>query len=206
MEEPSGQFLGTRKLVIMEEPSQLLLAQCDHELELPEAQADPETQLQPQPEPHLQPPPPMQPAAPADSAFELPTVDTASLMPGMPNLPVVHQASLRRTLSSYGSQRPARPAAINEALLRLLAEAYGRMVEAGGAAEASGATAAAAMTDEEIESWLRRLLELSAQPGSNTVAALHSSMRSAHYWLRLSDVYSALLYLRQKYGVVAEEG
>ncbi len=86
--------------------------------------------------------------------------------------------------------RASRPVAINnEALLRLLAEAYAQMMAGSGAA----------MSDDDVERWLRQLLTLSAQPGSDTVVALHRSLRADHSWLRLSDVYSVLLYLRQKY-------
>jgi hypothetical protein len=96
-------------------------------------------------------------------------------------------------------RRPHRPAAINnEALLRLLAGAYAQMM----AEDGSGA----AMSDDEVERWLRQLLALSAQPGSDTVVALHRSLREDHSWLRLSDVYSALLYLRQKYAGPGGQG
>jgi hypothetical protein len=140
----------------------------------------------------------------AESAAEPPSGEGSSAVQ-MPTSPL-QQAALRRTLTSRSSQRLARPAAINnEALLRLLAEAYGHMMADAVAADAPSRDAAsAAMSEDDVERWLKQLLALSVHPGSNTVAALHRSLRDDHSWLRLSDVYSALLYLRQKYGGVQE--
>jgi hypothetical protein len=133
---------------------------------------------------------------PEPATMLMPAASDQGLSPGQ------EQRPLRRALTRADTARLARPAAINnEALLRLLAEAYGRMM----ASNAGGSSPAAAMSDEEIEQWLKQLLALSVQAGSNTVVALHHSLRDDHSWLRLSDVYSALLYLRHKYGGVQEE-
>ncbi len=87
-----------------------------------------------------------------------------------------------------------RPTGIdNEQLLRMLGEAYGQMMQE------SDKETSQDMTDAEVEAWLQQLLQLyDSQQGSGTVSALHGSLKEQHSWLRLGDVYSALLYLKSK--------
>jgi hypothetical protein len=53
-----------------------------------------------------------------------------------------------------------------------------------------------------VEVWLRHLLALSrSEQGSSTVLELHAALVLQHSWLKLSDVYSALAALRERYGL-----
>jgi hypothetical protein len=60
----------------------------------------------------------------------------------------------------------------------------------------------AGLSDAEVEVWLKQLLALSrSEQGNSTVLELHAALVAQHSWLRLSDVYSALVALRERYGV-----
>jgi hypothetical protein len=85
----------------------------------------------------------------------------------------------------------------NDSLLRLLAEAFGKMK----GWDASQGDA----TEEQLEAWLQQLLQLVTQTesesgaNSGTVATLHGILKQQHEWLRLGQVYNALVYLRENY-------
>lgn len=91
-----------------------------------------------------------------------------------------------------------RPTGMNDdELLRMLGEAFGQMM-----LQSDGSGAGRVMTDAEVEAWLQQLLQLyDSQQGSGTVSALHGSLKQKHSWLRLGDVYSALLYLKDRSAV-----
>jgi hypothetical protein len=85
----------------------------------------------------------------------------------------------------------------NDSLLRLLAEAFGKM-RGWDASQGD-------ISEQQLEQWLQQLLQLvnqsesEVQPGSGTVPALHGILKQQHEWLRLGQVYNALVYLREKH-------
>jgi hypothetical protein len=85
----------------------------------------------------------------------------------------------------------------NDSLLRLLAEAFGKMRGWDGSEGDA--------TEAQLEQWLQQLLQLVTQTesemgaNSGTVLALHSTLKQQHQWLRLGQVYNALVYLRENY-------
>lgn len=95
-----------------------------------------------------------------------------------------------------GYQRPA--SGHDEAMLRLLAEAFRGMM-----LKAAHADAPAGMTPEQLDAWLHRLWDFcnssDRDRGAATVTALHAAVRQEYSWVRLGDIYSALVYLRDKY-------
>jgi hypothetical protein len=104
-----------------------------------------------------------------------------------PAPPETHQASCSAPMQS----RP--PRVDQDALLRLLAEAYGQMMLA------RSGRHAAAPSEEEHAGWLRQLRELALSGDGDTVLALFRALRAQHSWARLSDVYSALVRLRESH-------
>jgi hypothetical protein len=99
-------------------------------------------------------------------------------------------------MTGADSMPALRPIGIDhEQLLRMLGEAFGHMM----LRSRNDGSADRAMTDEEVEAWLQQLLRLyDSQQGSATVSALYGSLKQQHGWLRLGDVYSALLYLKSR--------
>jgi hypothetical protein len=96
--------------------------------------------------------------------------------------------------SSGGLTRPPRPAGANhDSLLRLLAEAYGQMMLSKSGRQ--GGT----MQEEELEGWLRQLRALAVSGDGDTVLALYQTMKAQHSWVRMRDVYSALVSLRESH-------
>ncbi len=77
-------------------------------------------------------------------------------------------------------------------MLRLLAEAYGKMVLS------PADHANVELTDAQLEVWLKQLLGLTRRK-SDTVLALYGALKKQHPWMKLGDVYSALVYLRDKF-------
>jgi hypothetical protein len=77
-------------------------------------------------------------------------------------------------------------------MLRLLAEAYGKMVLS------PADHANVELTDAQLEVWLKQLLRLTRRK-SDTVLALYGALKKQHPWMKLGDVYSALVYLRDKF-------
>ena len=77
-------------------------------------------------------------------------------------------------------------------MLRLLAEAYGQMVLS------PADNAAVELTDAQLEVWLAQLLGLMQHGKRDTVLALHDALKRQHAWVKLGDVYSALVYLRDE--------
>ena len=77
-------------------------------------------------------------------------------------------------------------------MLRLLAEAYGQMVLS------PSDNAAVELTDAQLEVWLMQLLGLMQHGQRDTVLALHDALKRQHAWMKLGDVYSALVYLRDE--------
>ncbi len=127
---------------------------------------------------------------------------TPAPAPAAPAEPAPAKPTPKPVLTRSETSRPVRrPTGINnDALLRMLGEAFGEMMQ--GADDGSGGSRA--MTDEEVELWLQQLLQLydTQQAGSgSTVSALHGSLKKKHSWLRLGDVYSALLYLKGRSAV-----
>jgi hypothetical protein len=84
----------------------------------------------------------------------------------------------------------------NNRLLRLLAEAFGK-IKGWDAREGDA-------TEAQLEAWLQQLLDIISQrdaemgANSGTVVALHKNLKEQHQWLRLGQVYNALVYLREK--------
>ncbi len=99
--------------------------------------------------------------------------------------------------SSTGPLRPTRSTTRDQedTLLRLLAEAYGQMMLARSGRQGG------ALTEEELEGWLRQLRELALSGDGDTVLALFSALRAQHSWARLRDVYSALVRLRESHSL-----
>lgn len=80
-------------------------------------------------------------------------------------------------------------------LLRLLAEAFSTMVKGGEEGEDDG------LSDAQVEVWLRQLLQLTrSEEGNSTVLELHKALKERHQWLKMGDVYNALVALRDRYG------
>ncbi len=77
-------------------------------------------------------------------------------------------------------------------MLRLLAEAYGKMVLS------PADHANVELTDAQLEVWLKQLVRLTRRK-SDTVLALYGALKKQHPWMKLGDVYSALVYLRDKF-------
>jgi hypothetical protein len=128
-------------------------------------------------------------------------ISIASTLQAAPSAPHAQHAavSASQSLLSMPSASLPRPAGIDQdALLRLLAEAYGQFMLCGGAAGLGGPAGSA--SDEQLEEWLRQLLELSRRERGSTVLALYKALRAQHAWLRLGDVYSALVALRERRG------
>ena len=112
---------------------------------------------------------------------------------GLP-APQVAAPSGRQPQLSHSSGRLPRPPGMNQdALLRLLAEAYGQMM-----LQRSGRHGGV-QSEEELEGWLRQLRELALSGDGDTVLALFSALRAQHSWARLRDVYSALVRLRESH-------
>jgi hypothetical protein len=102
---------------------------------------------------------------------------------------------LQQCSSRDSTLRPLRPAGMGqEALLRLLAQAYGEMLMGQGGRLQQGQQLGG--SKQELEVWLRQLRELALNGDSDTVLALYSAMKERHAWVRLRDVYSALVHLR----------
>jgi hypothetical protein len=117
-------------------------------------------------------------------------------------------ATLLPRLSSQSSANPngpPRPPGMDQdALLRLLAEAYGQMMlgRSGKRSGQEGGVQEASCTpeeEEELDGWLRQLRELAQSGDSDTVLALYSALKARHAWARLGDVYSALVHLRERH-------
>ncbi len=83
------------------------------------------------------------------------------------------------------------PRLTQDQMLRLMAEAYGQMVLS------PADHAAVELTDAQLEVWLRQLLRLTRSK-RDTVLALHGALKRQHPWMKLGDVYSALVYLRDE--------
>lgn len=49
-----------------------------------------------------------------------------------------------------------------------------------------------------MHGWSEQLLAMTQQ-SSDTVLALHSTLRAEHGWVKMGDVYNALVYLRDKH-------
>jgi hypothetical protein len=79
-----------------------------------------------------------------------------------------------------------------DGLLKLMAEGYGRMM--------LQSRDSSSCSEEDIDAWLRALLEMVQCGGSDTVVALHTVLQQRHKWLRLADVFEGLLCLRERYG------
>jgi hypothetical protein len=87
-------------------------------------------------------------------------------------------------------------------LLRLLAEAFSAMMLRSIGQEGDDGACQGRLSDAEVEVWLRQLLTLSrGEQGSSTVLELHAALVAQHSWLKLGDVYSALVALRARYGL-----
>jgi hypothetical protein len=98
--------------------------------------------------------------------------------------------------SSSGLTRPPRPPGVDHnSLLRLLAEAYGQMVLSKSGRQ--GGT----MQEEELEGWLRQLRALAVSGDGDTVHALYQAIKAQHSWVRMRDVYSALVSLRESHSL-----
>jgi hypothetical protein len=116
----------------------------------------------------------------------------------------LHMATAATTGNSNKGTRHTRPsqpprALRQDDLLRLLAEAFSAMMLRSSGQESSGE---GRLSDAEVEVWLRQLLTLSrSEQGSSTVLELHGALRERHAWLKLGDVYSALVALRDRYGL-----
>jgi hypothetical protein len=117
-------------------------------------------------------------AAAADSAEHADSSEHADA-PASCQLPKPHGGGPHR--------RP--PGMDQDRLLRLLAEAYGQMMFARGGPRGQH-------SEEELDDWLRQLREVALRGDGDTVLALFSALRAQHPWVRLSDVYSALVQLR----------
>ena len=115
--------------------------------------------------------------------------------------PPASSAGARASAVAGGAaQAKRRPAGIDDdALLRLLAEAYGYTLMS-----SSGRTGAQGLEAANQDEWLRRLQQLAMSATSDTVLALYSALRARHDWARLSDVYSALVRLREMGGEGAQ--
>jgi Fe2+ or Zn2+ uptake regulation protein len=54
------------------------------------------------------------------------------------------------------------------------------------------------MSEADLQGWLKQLLDLAvAGDNSGTVTSLYAGLKEQHPRLRLADVYSALMYLRE---------
>ncbi len=115
--------------------------------------------------------------------------------------PPASSAGARASAVAGGAaQAKRRPAGIDDdALLRLLAEAYGYTLMSSSARRGAQALEAA-----DHDEWLRRLRQLAMSATSDTVLALYNALRARHDWARLSDVYSALVRLREMGGEGAQ--
>jgi hypothetical protein len=76
-----------------------------------------------------------------------------------------------------------------DALLQLMTEAYGEMVMDSGRLDSVQRT-------EERRDWLRQLRKLANSDDGDTVLALFRALRAKHSWVKLIDVYSELVRLR----------
>jgi hypothetical protein len=85
-------------------------------------------------------------------------------------------------------------------MLRLLAEAYGQMMLR------SAGRHGGVQSEEELEGWLQQLRELALGGDGDTVLALFSALKAQHSWVRLGDVYSALVYLRDGHSLSSKAG
>jgi hypothetical protein len=87
-----------------------------------------------------------------------------------------------------------RPAKLdNDAVLRLLGEAYRQLI--GG-----GPSTAGELSDEQMDQWMQQLLEWTSSGKGDTVVMLYEQIQQQQSWIKLGDVYNALVYLREKYG------
>ncbi len=87
-----------------------------------------------------------------------------------------------------------RPAGLDQdALLRLLAETYGRMMLS------SSGRGEGPVQEEQLDGWLQQLRDLVLSGDSDTVLALYTALKAQHSWAQLGDVYSALVGLRDRY-------
>ncbi len=81
------------------------------------------------------------------------------------------------------------PGVDREALLMLLAEAYGQLM---------GRQGQQGSPQEELERWLQQLRELVQSGDSATVLVLYNALKAQHGWVRMRDVFSALVHLRER--------
>jgi hypothetical protein len=84
----------------------------------------------------------------------------------------------------------------SEEVLMLLVEAFGRLK---GCNVRQGQ-----ISEEQLQSWLGQLLQLTASGENDTVLALHGALKQEHSWLSLGDVFSALVYLRDNSGLAGQ--
>jgi hypothetical protein len=125
--------------------------------------------------------------------------DTALLSPAQEaGLAAIHPHC---SSSSGGLDRPPRPPGVDRnSLLRLLAEAYGQMMLSKSGRQ--GGT----MQEEELEGWLRQLRALAVSGDGDTVLALYKALEAQHSWVRMRDVYSALVSLRESHSLEQAAG
>jgi hypothetical protein len=108
---------------------------------------------------------------------------------GTRNLP--RQLSRKLAAASAGS-RGLRPQDMShESMLMLLVEALGKMkgIDVG----------CGQLSEEQLQGWLRQLLDLTASGENDTVKALYGSLKQEHSWVSLGSVFSALVYLRESW-------
>jgi hypothetical protein len=101
------------------------------------------------------------------------------------------QLSRKLAAASAGS-RGQRPQDVShESMLMLLVEALGKMkgIDVG----------LGQLSEEQLQGWLRQLLDLTATGENDTVKALYSSLKQEHSWVSLGSVFNALVYLRESW-------
>ena len=101
------------------------------------------------------------------------------------------QLSRKLTTSSAGRRGQGPQDMSHEGMLMLLIEALGRMkgIDVG----------RGQLSEEQLQGWLRQLLDLTASGENDTVKALYGSLKQEHSWVSLGSIFSALVYLRDSW-------